>query len=131
MSYLSSTRPQRLLVVEDEPLVALTVADQLTDLGYTVGPAFTIKEARPLAAVALAEMSSMARYYFSIVNSQPFGDTDGLELPDLTAVRDEAAGFARDLMRLNPRRQDWSGWSIRVTDEDRRTMLDLSFAEAA
>jgi CheY-like chemotaxis protein len=48
-----SARPKRLLVVEDESLVALMMADQVVELGYTVvGPAFSLAEARQLAASA-------------------------------------------------------------------------------
>ncbi|MGA2043198.1 MAG: hypothetical protein ABSG83_07470 [Roseiarcus sp.] len=72
----------------------------------------------------------MPRYYFSIANGQRFDDIDGLELPDLEAVRAEAAGFARDLMRLETERRDWSHWSVRVTDDNQNTVLDLPFLEA-
>jgi len=72
----------------------------------------------------------MPRYYFSVTNGRPFSDEDGLELSDLTAVRDEAIGFARDLMLMQPARRDWSGWAVRVTDEAQGSVLDLSFAEA-
>lgn len=48
-----TTRAKRLLVVEDECLVALTIADDLIELGYNVvGPAFTISEALRLADAA-------------------------------------------------------------------------------
>lgn len=43
-------RAARLLVVEDEPLVALALEDQLADAGYeVVGPAFSLQEALRLA----------------------------------------------------------------------------------
>src|ERR1700704_2018016 len=46
-------RARRLLVVEDECLIALNMAEQLAELGHTiVGPALTIAEAKHLAAVA-------------------------------------------------------------------------------
>jgi CheY-like chemotaxis protein len=46
-------RARRLLVVEDECLVALNMVGQLAELGYiVVGPAFTIADAKHLAAVA-------------------------------------------------------------------------------
>jgi CheY-like chemotaxis protein len=49
----NASRPKRVLVVEDEPLVALMMADQLIEIGYNViGPAFTIPEARHLAETA-------------------------------------------------------------------------------
>jgi CheY-like chemotaxis protein len=48
-----SARRSRLLIVEDENLIALMMADQIIELGYTaVGPACTMSEARHLAATA-------------------------------------------------------------------------------
>jgi hypothetical protein len=48
----AAARARRLLVVEDEPLIAMTMADQLEGVGYTVpGPTFTMAGARQLAAV--------------------------------------------------------------------------------
>ena len=73
----------------------------------------------------------MARYYFSFQNGRTFEDVDGLELSDMAEVRAEAIGFARDLMRLEPGRRDWSRWVVRVTDDDRKPVLDLPFPEAA
>jgi hypothetical protein len=73
----------------------------------------------------------MQRYYFSIANQPPFNDIDGLELPDVAAVRAEAIGLARDLMRLSLHtRGGWSHGAIRVTDDDQRVVLNLPFAEA-
>jgi two-component SAPR family response regulator len=46
-------RGHRLLLVEDECLIAMNMVEQLTELGYTViGPASTMAEALHLAAVA-------------------------------------------------------------------------------
>ena len=73
----------------------------------------------------------MARYYFSLQNGRSFEDVDGLELSDMAEVRAEAIGFARDLMRLEPLRRDWSHWVVRVTDEDQKSVFDLPFPEAA
>jgi hypothetical protein len=71
----------------------------------------------------------MVRYYFSVTNGRPFNNTDGLELPDLESARAEAVGFARDLMRMEPARQDWSSWVIQVTDERQRVVFNLAFTE--
>ena len=73
----------------------------------------------------------MPRYYFSISNDRSYDDNDGLDLPDVTAARSEAAGFARDLRRMEPTRRDWSNWAVRVTDADRNLVFDLSFLDAA
>jgi hypothetical protein len=72
----------------------------------------------------------MPRYYFSLANGRRFDDVDGLELPDMAAVRAEAVGFARDLMRLEVERRDWSHWSVRVTDDDQKPVFDLPFLDA-
>jgi uncharacterized protein DUF6894 len=72
----------------------------------------------------------MPHYYFSIASEQPFDDIDGLELPDLAAAREEAIGFALDLMRLEPSRHDWLGWVVRVTGEDQEHLFDLPFLDA-
>ena len=77
------------------------------------------------------QTTDMPRYYFSIRNGEPFDDVDGLELSGPPAARDEAIGFARDLMRLGPIRRDWSRWSIHVTDESECVVFDLPFLEAA
>ena len=72
----------------------------------------------------------MSRYYFSVTNGRTFNDTDGLELSDLAAVRQEAIGFARDLIRMEPERRDWSSWAVRVTDCAEKSVLNLLFSEA-
>jgi hypothetical protein len=72
----------------------------------------------------------MQRYYFSLKNGRPFHDVDGLELPDLDAVRTEAVGFARDMMRMEPGRRDWSEWVVCVTDEAQQAVLKVAFSEA-
>jgi uncharacterized protein DUF6894 len=71
----------------------------------------------------------MLRYYFSLKNGRLYNDTDGLELPDIEAARTEAVGFARDLMRLEPERRDWSGWVVCVTDEAQNSVLKVLFSE--
>ncbi len=71
----------------------------------------------------------MPRFYFSISNDRAFNDTDGLELPDLAAAREEASGFAHDLMRMEPARRDWLGCLVRVTGENREHLFDLPFLD--
>lgn len=74
---------------------------------------------------------SMARYYFSFHNGRSFEDVDGLELSNIAEVHAEAIGFARDLMRLEPLRRDWSRWVVRVTDDHQKPVFNLPFPEAA
>jgi len=71
----------------------------------------------------------MSRYYFSLTNGRTFNDTDGLKLPNLAAVREEAI-VARDLIRMEPERRDWSSWAVRVTDSAEKSVLNLLFSEA-
>jgi CheY-like chemotaxis protein len=50
---ISTARPKRLFVVEDESLIALLLSEQLVALGHSVvGPACTMSEALHLASVA-------------------------------------------------------------------------------
>jgi hypothetical protein len=72
----------------------------------------------------------MPRYYFSLTNGRSFNDVDGLELPGADAARAEAIGFAQDLMRMEPGRRDWTGWTVHVTDDAKRQVFDLAFPEA-
>ena len=71
----------------------------------------------------------MPRYYFSITSGR-FNDIDGLDLPDLAAAREEAAGFALDLMSMEPIRHDWLDWVVQVTDEDQEHLFELPFLDA-
>ena len=48
---MGGTGAKRILVVEDEPIVALSLQDMLADMGYeVVGPAFRLAAALELAA---------------------------------------------------------------------------------
>jgi chemotaxis family two-component system sensor kinase Cph1 len=50
---LRNASAERVLVVEDDSLIALVMTDQITELGYrVVGPACTMAEARHLAQTA-------------------------------------------------------------------------------
>jgi uncharacterized protein DUF6894 len=71
----------------------------------------------------------MPRYYFSLKNERPFQDVDGLELADFDAARTEAVGFARDLIRMQPERRDWSACVVCVTDEAHQPVLKVAFSE--
>jgi hypothetical protein len=71
----------------------------------------------------------MPRYYFSLRNGRPFDDVDGLELPDIAAVREEAVGFARDMMRMEPDRRDWTNWVVLVTDDANQRVLNVEFSD--
>ena len=70
----------------------------------------------------------MAIFFFHLEDGKPFEDVDGVELSVMSDVRREAAGFARDVMRMKSRR-DWSHWGVRVTDESGELVLALPFLE--
>jgi hypothetical protein len=72
----------------------------------------------------------MPRYYFSLRNGRRFDDVDGLELPNIAAAREEASGFAGDLMKMEPGRSDWRGYFVRVSGEDQEHLFDLPFLDA-
>jgi hypothetical protein len=54
-------------------------------------------------------------------------DTDGMDLPDLEAVREHATAVAQELMRHSTRMT--RHWSICVEDEHDERALDLFFAD--
>jgi hypothetical protein len=33
-------------------------------------------------------------------------------------------------MRMEPERQDWSSWSVQVTDEKHKVLINIDFSEA-
>jgi len=72
----------------------------------------------------------MPRFCLSFENDKAFKDVDGLELADDAAARDEAIGFGRDLMRLQPDRRDWSAYVVRVANDEGHDVLTLPFSEA-
>ena len=101
-----SERRSRLLIVEDENLIALMMADQIVELGYTaVGPACTMAEARHLAEIAaidgalldlnlngvvsheIADILSRRNIPFTFITGYnkpptgPYGDVDVLHKP--------------------------------------------------
>jgi CheY-like chemotaxis protein len=52
-----NVNPRRVLVVEDESLIALFIAEQLSKLGHiVVGPAFSLSEARRFSAESLIDL---------------------------------------------------------------------------
>jgi len=57
-SVVANIRPRRVLVVEDEALIALFITDQLAELGHiAVGPAFSLPEALRLASTASIDLA--------------------------------------------------------------------------
>ena len=60
----------------------------------------------------------MPMYYFHLRNKDTLHDTDGTELPDLTAAREYATNVARELMFRSDSimERGWSDWTMSVSD---------------
>jgi hypothetical protein len=65
------------------------------------------------------------RHYNLLLISGKHVCREGLDLPDDEAARKEAQLVACDL-RDDPGEGDWSGWTIRVTDETGRHVTSVS-----
>jgi CheY-like chemotaxis protein len=82
------------LVVEDESLVALLMAEQLAELGYTViGPAFTMSEARRLASLASIDAALVDLNLHGILAD---------EIADILARRENILQDEGGLVPINP-----------------------------
>lgn len=68
----------------------------------------------------------MPRYFFHVPTGGLFQDWHGSELANPDEAREEATGFARDLMR-SAESLDWSNWVVEVTDSQGNVVLGLSF----
>jgi hypothetical protein len=69
----------------------------------------------------------MARYFFHTEDGGRFPDDEGVDLPDLAAVRVEAVGVLADLLRDNPQEVLKTGrLRIVVVDERQATVFVLA-----
>jgi hypothetical protein len=74
----------------------------------------------------------MTRFYFHFArDGDEFEDAEGADLPDLAAARKQALDAVRDVKRSRFARYgpDWSGWSVRVSDEAGTDVLTVPFSE--
>lgn len=73
----------------------------------------------------------MPMYYFHLRDNETLLDSDGTELPDLSAARRHANRVARELMLRSDGllRDRWSDWSMTVHDDDGRELFSFGFAE--
>lgn len=96
---MTETRRLRILVVEDEPLVAMLLEDMVADLGYEViGPALRLEEAealvegeRPDAAVLDVNLGAHRSYPLALRLAErgvPFAFATGYGSPGLEWDRD-------------------------------------------
>jgi hypothetical protein len=67
------------------------------------------------------------RLYFHLTDSHDtIRDVDGVEVSDLEEARTEAKRAIAEMRLEDPSApQDWSGWTLRVTDESGRVLLTL------
>jgi hypothetical protein len=73
----------------------------------------------------------MPRFFFHLHNDIHAEDSDGVELPDVAAMRDYATANARELVCASVRRGHLNlGHYLRVTDEDGQEVLKLRFGES-
>jgi CheY-like chemotaxis protein len=113
------SRPKRVLIVEDELLVALMMADDLAELGYNVvGPACTISEACHLA--------EMATLHAAIVDLRLHGIFAG-EVADILARRQIPFLFVTGYDRPPPGFHEGVGFLNKpfVIDDLRRAVQGL------
>jgi hypothetical protein len=70
------------------------------------------------------------RYFFHIQGVADSCDDEGLELPDMEAVRHEAIEGAREILSEEAGvGRDRADWTMLVTDETGKTVLRLPFSE--
>jgi hypothetical protein len=67
------------------------------------------------------------RLFFHLVDKQDtIHDLEGVEVTDLDQARTEALRALAEMRRDDPLApQDWSGWTLRVTDASGRVVLSL------
>ncbi len=84
-------RRPRILIVEDEALVAITLEDCVSELGYDcVGPFFNVTAALPTAQSAQLDAAIL---------DIKFGDVVSYELPEILAARNIPFGFASGFLQ--------------------------------
>lgn len=73
----------------------------------------------------------MPRYFFHVQDGKILPDTEGTELPDLTAARDEATAASGEILKgFEGSAAFWVGddWTMTVTDEVGKALLTLRFS---
>jgi hypothetical protein len=73
----------------------------------------------------------MARYYFHIEDGKSYPDHEGVELPDIKAVRAEAIRASGEMLRDHGISL-WDGeeWEMRVVDHAGEPVMTLKFSAA-
>jgi hypothetical protein len=72
----------------------------------------------------------MSRYHFHVFDGQNYHwDHEGMMLPDLAAVAEEAERRARSILESRSRAQDWTAWIIDVRGNDGITLFHYPFSQ--
>jgi hypothetical protein len=69
-------------------------------------------------------------YYFHLVDDETILDSDGIDLVNVSAAREHAAGVARELTANSTGflDQNWSGWTMRIHDESGLELFSLAMS---
>ena len=70
----------------------------------------------------------MPRYFFHLHDSRDIRDHEGVDLPDMQAVRAEAIRAAGEMLRDLDGRLTGEEWRMDVTDEAGQPVLTLHFS---
>ena len=73
----------------------------------------------------------MPRYFFHLTNGhRSTRDPDGVELPDASAVRNEAVEMVAGLLdEAALTGHDWTDWRVEICDSEGHRTLVISFSE--
>jgi hypothetical protein len=69
----------------------------------------------------------MPRYFFNVIDGRDYRDTEGTELPDLSAAEEEAVATVGEIIRDGS--FDGDSWSLEVVDEHGKVALTFHFDE--
>jgi hypothetical protein len=84
---------------------------------------------REIRALPPQQELTMPRFFFHIVDGQFMVDADGVDLPDMAAVRTEAIAAAGAILK-DAGQKGWTGdeWQMHVVDDNKTTVLKLAFS---
>jgi hypothetical protein len=93
-----------------------------------MGPAWRACDRETAGSRQQRSDEDMARYFFHVFNGKFVIDNEGVELPDLAAVRREAIRTSGQM--LGSGQQSWSGdaWRMVVADEAGALVFSVSFS---
>ena len=69
----------------------------------------------------------MPRFYFDVFDGKAYPDRDGLDLPDLAAVRREAVRASGEMIKDHADFWDGKVWTMQVKDESGSIICKMQF----